>query len=316
MELLAPLEPFETRRLAVGDGHELHVALSGARSGRPVCVLHGGPGSGSNPTHRRLFDPRKWLIVQIDQRGCGRSAPHGSLEANTTPHLVADIEAVRADLGIERWTVMGGSWGSALALAYAAEHTARVKALALYGLFLGRRSEIDALYAPNGAARLFLPEAYADFLAPLPEADRIDPIAGYGKLFSGPPSPERTAALDAWTRFEKRASMIAPPEDDVAREMADEAYVLAHSLIEQHYFANGCFMDGAALLREAGALYADLPMELVNGRYDLVTPLKTAHALAAAAPKARLTIVEGAGHSVKEPPLAAALMRAIDRLTA
>ena len=312
--LYPPIGPFETVELAVTDGHTLYVERCGRAGGEPILFLHGGPGSGCTLEQRRLFDPKRFEAVLFDQRGAGRSRPQGDVEANDTPRLIADIEAIRTHFGYERWRLAGGSWGATLALAYADAHPERVLSMALYGVFLCRPFELEAFFGPVGPAASLFPEAYAEVLAPVPEAERGDLIAAYGRLFDHPDAETRTAALLAWTRYEKRLSRLIVSESDLAEELADPDYVRAHSRIENWYFRNGGFIDGDALLERAAARLADIPVEIVAGRYDVVTPLVSAWQLARAAPRARLTVAPRSGHSVKEPEVQALFMEAIARL--
>ncbi len=309
-----PIGPFEAFELPVSDGHDLYVERSGKKGGDPIVFLHGGPGSGATPDHRRLFDPGRFEIVIFDQRGSGRSRPQGAVEGNDTGRLVADMEAIRDRFGYGRWRIAGGSWGATLALAYADAHPERVVGLALYGVFLCRPSELDAFYGPCGPAAALFPDAYADFLKPLPAAERADPIAAYGELFEKADGPRLEAALLAWTAYEKRLSRLVVAEDQLAAELADPAFVHAHSRIENWYFRNNGFIDGDALLARAGARLSGAPVEIVAGRYDMVTPPRTAWELSKAVPHARLVIAPSSGHSVKEKEVEAAFMAAIGRL--
>jgi len=338
-----PIEPYETGRLSVSHGHELFYELSGSAVGQPLVFLHGGPGSGASPYARRLFDPKRFKIIQFDQRGCGASTPHGRLQDNTTPHLVADIEALLNHLGIERLHLAGGSWGSTLALAYGIEHPARLRSLLLYGIFLCRPRELRSLYFPGGAAHMFYPELFEAYLALLPEAARANPIEGYRKLFNSEDRAARREALLMWTRLEKAVSRLNVSEQELQQELEDEDFVLSHSLIENHYFRHGCFLDmeeesgpgnhedgaarpeadagadadlagGGAFLRRIGERLADIPTHIINGRYDLVCPPVTAHELHKALPRSTLTLVPATGHSFHAPALTNALIRAAERL--
>lgn len=312
--LFDPIRPFQTLRIDVGGGHQLHVEISGNPEGLPIVMLHGGPGSGLNPDHRRLFDPAKFMLIQFDQRGCGQSTPHGATAENTTQHLVRDIDTIRSQLAIQTWHIAGGSWGSTLALAYARTFTRQVRSLTLYGIFLGRQKELEALYFKGGIASRLFPELFADFLKLLPEKDTANPIEGYAKLFASQPSAQRTQALLQWTQLEKQCSRLVVEQHELAADLTNEPYILAHSLIENHYFRHNCFIDGDALLASAGRFLADIPVTLINGRYDIVTPPETAYELTKAIPHAHLMIVEGAGHSVKEPSLNKAFIQALDSL--
>jgi len=313
-KLLEEIRPFKTFHLDVGDGHEVYVEISGNPKGQPAVMLHGGPGSGLNPQHRKLFDPARFMLVQFDQRGCGNSLPHGALQANTTAHLVGDIDKIRRLLGIERWEVAGGSWGSTLALAYAEAFPHQVRSLTLYGIFLGRQRELEALYFKGGIASRLFPEMFEDFLGELAKGDRDDPIAGYGKLFASADPVNRAQALRQWTRLEKQCSQIFVDQTVLSAELDDDAYVLSHSLIENYYFQNNCFIDGDALIAKAKHFLDDVPVTLINGRYDIVTPPETAYELASAVAHAHLVIVDGAGHSAKEPGIRQALLQATSNI--
>lgn len=305
-------EPFAQGRLAVGNGHSLYYEQSGRPDGRPVVVLHGGPGSGSRPKQRAYFDPERYRIILFDQRGCGRSTPHGRLDGNTTPELVADIEALRRHLGVDRWLVFGGSWGSTLGIAYAAAHPERVDGLVVWGVFLGSDAEIDWTFGPEGAARLF-PLEYEEFVAPLPAVERATPVPGHYRLMRAPDVALRLRSLDAWTRWENKISDLVVTEPMLDEQLADRHYVLTHSLFEAHYFAHGCFFE-RPLLEEARRL-AGLPMVIVQGQLDLVCPPQTALALHRAVPGSRLQLVPGAGHS-PNADVVDALVRAVDALGA
>jgi proline iminopeptidase len=313
--LYPPLEPYDHGWLDVGDGQEIYWEQCGNPDGKPAVVLHGGPGGGILPDQRRCFDPDAYRIVLFDQRGCGRSRPHaadpgGSLAANTTGHLLGDTDRLRAHLGIERWQLFGGSWGSTLALAYAQRHPERVTELVLRGIYLGRPADNVWAFSEIGAARLF-PLEWAAFLAPLSAAERSDPLSAYGKrLFDEDPAVHLPAAR-AWAAWELSANTLLPvPASDL-----DDRLLLAFARIEQHYFSNGCFLG------DGGLLYAldrvrDLPCVIVNGRYDMKTPPDGAYALHQAWPEADFHIVEDAGHSGGEPGTRDLLLAATDRFRA
>lgn len=305
--LYAPIEPYDSGYLDVGDGHSLYWEACGNRHGKPALFLHGGPGGGCLTDHRRLFDPNRYRIVLFDQRGGGRSRPSGGLEANTTADLVADIERLRIFLRVERWLVLGGSWGAALALAYAQRHPARVTALVLRGVFTGRRCEVDWLYTEGGASRLF-PEAFARFAAPIPESERHDFIRAYHRrLTSADPALHRTAAAE-WCAWEASLLTLMPKKCVMPGGAPGE---LALARIETHYFVNGSFLEEGQLLAGASRL-ADVPGIIVQGRYDVVTPAGTAWALHQAWPGSKLEIVPAAGHATGEPGIARALVAATD----
>jgi proline iminopeptidase len=316
--LYPPIEAHETGRLDVGDGHLVHWESAGNPDGRPVVFLHGGPGGGCLPVHRRFFDPQRYRIVLFDQRGCGRSRPHASeadadLSTNTTWHLVADMERLREHLGIERWQVFGGSWGSTLALAYAQRHRERVLELVLRGVFTMRRWELDWYYGAGGAGALF-PEWRDRFLAPVPEAERDDCIAAYHHLLHDPDPAVHEPAAVAWSTWEA-ATITLLEQPDLIAQFADPAFALAFARIENHYFVHAGWLDEGQLLDGAGAL-ADLPGVIVQGRYDVATPAVTAWELHRAWPGSELVVVPDAGHAVTEPGIIDALVRATDRFAA
>jgi proline iminopeptidase len=309
--LYPPIEPFRRGRLPVGDGHEIYFEECGNRNGTPALIVHGGPGGGSNPTMRRFHDPSRYRIILADQRGCGRSTPNASLEANTTWHLVADMELLRSHLGIERWQLVGGSWGSTLSLAYAITHPTRVSALILRGIFLLRRAELDWFYQ-EGASWLF-PEAFAEFLAPIPLSERGDMVRAYHRRLTGSDLKAQLAAARAWSVWE--GSTLALHQDpDRIRQFSADAYALAFARIECHYFANsGFFAHDGWLLSNAHRL-AGLPGIIVHGRYDVVTPIRSAFDLAAAWPDAEVIVVPDAGHAMTEPGIVHELVSATRRL--
>ena len=307
-------EPTHTGLLDVGDGHRLYWETCGNPEGTPAVVLHGGPGSGCTPWHRRLFDPDAYRVVLFDQRGCGRSTPHASepdadLRANTTPHLVADIEGLREHLGIERWLVLGGSWGSTLALAYAETHPDRVTALVLWGVTTGRRSEADWLFR-DGLAPLF-PAQWERRLEGLPPDRRDgDVVAAYARLLFDPdPAVRAKAALD-WCTWES-ATPDWPTTTALAARYRDPAFALAFARLVTHYVSHDDFLEDGVLLRDAGRL-AGIPGTLVNGRFDLQAPLGNAWALHRAWPRAELVVVEDAGHAGDAPGIERELVRATD----
>jgi proline iminopeptidase len=309
--LYPPIQPFRTERLPVGEGHELYVECCGNPAGQPILFLHGGPGSGSSPNHRRLFDPAHYRIILFDQRGCGRSSPLGSLHANTTTDLVADIERLRLHFRIERWMVFGGSWGSTLALAYGEAYPDRVEAMVLRGIFTGRRAELDWYYR-EGASRLF-PDEWERFLAPLAPAARHDPIRGYHPLLTSPDPQVRARAARAWTDWEARTVSTRPPGLPLPPGVAASDAAVAFARIENHFFVNDLWLREGQLVEEAGRL-AGTPGIIVQGRYDVVTPPVTAFDLHRAWPGSELQIVEDAGHAFSEPGTLDRLIRATDRL--
>jgi len=310
--LYPEIEPFDTRRLQVPGGHEIYIEQSGNPHGKPVVFLHGGPGGGTDPKHRRYFDPSAYRIVLFDQRGCGKSTPFASLESNTTWDLVADIERIRAALEIDRWQVFGGSWGSTLALAYAQTHPERVTELVLRGIFLLRKEEIDWFYQ-EGASWIF-PDAWESFLAPIPAHERDDLLRAYYTRLTSSDASVRLEAAKAWSVWEGRTSCLFPNEDLIARTAGDE-FALAFARIECHYFTNGGWLDGGRhLLAPANiAKIQSIPGVIVQGRYDVVCPAKSAWDLHKAWPEADLRIVADAGHAASEPGIVHQLVSATDK---
>ncbi len=307
--LYPPIEPFEHGLLEVGDGHRVYWERCGNPAGQPAVFLHGGPGSGCSADQRRLFDPAKYCVTLFDQRGCGRSTPHASLEANTTWHLVADIERLRVLAGVERWLVFGGSWGSTLALAYAQTHAERVSALILRGIFTLRQEELRWFYQ-EGASWLF-PDAWEDFVAPIAPDQRHDLMGAYHRLLTGSDAAAQRRAAIAWSQWEGRTITLLPdPGIDTAH--THPHFALAFARIENHYFVNRGFMDEGQLLRDAHKL-AGIPGVIVQGRYDACTPVKTAWDLHRAWPEAEFHLVPDAGHAFKEPGILDRLIRATNR---
>ena len=312
--LYPPIDPYDTGMLDVGDGHKLYWEQSGNPDGQPIIFLHGGPGSGTSPAHRQFFNPDKYRIILFDQRGAGKSTPHASLDNNTTPHLVADIEKLRTSLDIESWYVSGGSWGSTLALAYAMEHSARVNALVLYGIFLCRDEELRDLYFEGGTSSRIFPDVFEDFINLLPEDKRDNPLQGYQDLFQSTDSDIRLKAVDLWTRLEKRVSALIVSEETLNEKMSDPDYVLAHSLVENHYFLSNGFIDGDKILRELPMKINGKTMHIIQGRYDMVCPFKTAWDLHKACSHSKLHIIDNAGHTAEEPKTTSKLIEILDML--
>ncbi|WP_242104740.1 prolyl aminopeptidase [Lysobacter sp. M2-1] len=309
-ELYPEIEPYATGTLQVDARHTLYYEQCGNPDGKPVVLLHGGPGAGSNAKMRRFHDPAKYRIVLFDQRGAGRSRPHADLVDNTTWDLVADIEQLRALLGIERWQVFGGSWGSTLALAYAQTHPQRVAELVLRGIFMLRRWELEWFYQ-QGASRLF-PDAWEHYLAPIPQAERGDLIAAYHRRLTSDDEAIRLEAARAWSIWEGGTSYLHI-DPNYATSHGDPKFALAFARIENHYFVNrGFFEVEDQLLRDAHRI-ADIPGVIVHGRYDVVCPIQSAWELHKAWPKAELIVSPASGHSAFEAENVDALVRTTDR---
>ncbi len=305
-ELFAPIEPYDSGMLPLDEIHTMYWEASGNPRGVPVVFLHGGPGGGSSPEHRRFFDPDHYRIILYDQRGSGASTPLAEVSANTTQHLVDDLERLRDYLGIHRWLLFGGSWGSTLALAYGQTHPGRCLGFLLRGVFLGRESEIDWFF--NGPRHMY-PEAWREFAGMLPEAERDDPLKGYlARLFDPDPRVHGPFAR-AWTRYEGNCSTLLP-NPELVRQSGDDALALAR--LEAHYFAHQCFLGPGQLLVN---LYRvrHLPAAIVHGRYDMVCPIATADELVRSWPGARYVVVPDAGHSVWERPVRSAVVREAER---
>ena len=305
--LYPPLDPFDQRMVEVGGGHSLYVEQCGNPEGLPVVVLHGGPGGGCSPMMRRFFDPTRWRVVLFDQRGCGRSRPHASVAHNTTWDLVDDIERLRTLLGIERWALFGGSWGATLALVYAIAHPVRVAHMILRGVFLMERRELDWFYA--GGAGAFWPDQWARFVEPIPEAERGDLIAAYHRRLFGTPPHEQLRYARAWAAWENALASVG------ARGQSGEPggeYARAFARLENHYFTHRGFLPHDGWIRDNIAPMADVPGDIVQGRYDMICPPLSAHLLARAWPRARLTYAPFAGHALSEPGIAEALVAATD----
>ena len=305
--LYPPVEPFDVRMIDRGDGHRIHVEQCGNPGGRPVIVLHGGPGGGCSPMMRRFFDPHRWRVVLFDQRGCGRSLPHASVADNTTAHLLSDIDAIRAALDLGPAVLFGGSWGATLALAYAQARPEAVSGLVLRGVFLGRRAELDWFY--GGGAGRFWPELWQRFQGIIPEPERGDLIAAYHRrLFSGDPGVETRHALP-WLAWENALAGL----DNAAPGHAPPAYARAFARLENHYFANNCFLDEGQLLRDRHRI-EHLPAVIVQGRYDMVCPPLSAWELAQGWERAELRMIPASGHALTEPRIAAELVRVMQAM--
>lgn len=308
--LYAKLEPFDSGALVVSSLHTLYYEQAGRPDGKPVVVVHGGPGGGSEPTQRRFFDPELYRIVLFDQRGCGRSNPHAELRENTTWDLVADIDRLRRHLGIDRWQVFGGSWGSALALAYAQTHPEHVTELVLRGIFLLREAELRWFYQ-EGTSELF-PDAWEQYLAPIPEPERADMLRAYYRRLTSPDAALRLEAARAWSTWEGRTVSLLPDVKRGAR-FAGDSFAEAFARIECHYFVHGGWFEPRdQLLRNVDRI-RHIPAVIVQGRYDVVTPMTTAWALHRAWPEASFRVVADAGHAATEPGIAHELISATSR---
>jgi proline iminopeptidase len=305
-----PFAPLTTQLLPVGNGHEIYVETVGRADGIPAVYLHGGPGSGCQPDHRRLFDPERFHAVLFDQRGAGRSRPKGCRDANTLPHLIADMEMIRENLGFERWMIVGGSWGATLGLAYAETHPARVSGIVLRATFLGTRTELESAFLDS--LRHFYPGLNDDFLSILPPEEREQPLDAYWRRILDSDPAVHGPAARAWYGTESILSEHAPGRTrlDLATLAASTRPLPSTPFMEAHYFHNDCFMKPGRLMAEAGKLKA-IPGIIVQGRTDFLCPPSTSHALAAAWPNVEIRIVEGAGHSLYDPGVRDAVMKAI-----
>ena len=305
--LYPPVEPFDQRMLDVGDGHRVYVEQCGKPDGIPVVVLHGGPGGGCSPAMRRYFDPEVFRVVLFDQRGCGRSRPHASVENNTTWHLVRDIEFIRETLSISRWIVFGGSWGATLSLIYAQEYPERAAALALRGVFLMRQEELDWFY--GGGAGRFWPELWKKFTTGIPKDEQDDFIAAYHRrLFSGDLTIE-TRYARAWASWENALASI---ESDGVTGESPADYARAFARLENHYFVNGGFLNESQQILARMDRIAHIPGVIVQGRFDMICPPQSAYDLAQQWPEARLTMIGRAGHALSERGISAELVRSMD----
>jgi proline iminopeptidase len=314
--LYPPIEPYDSGLLDVGDGNAIYWEVCGNPEGKAAVMLHGGPGGGCTEEHRRQFDPEAYRIVLFDQRNCGRSTPHAadpavSLEANTTWHLVADMERLREHLGIDRWLVFGGSWGSALSLAYAQAHPDRTTELVVRGIFTLRPFELFWFYQ-EGASLLF-PDVWERYTAPIPEDDREDLIAAFHERLNSPDRDVRLAAAKAWSQWEG-ALVTLRPDRKLVDHFGEPDYAVAFARIENHYFVNGGFFAEDQLLRDVDKI-RHIPGVIVQGRYDVCTPVATAWDLHRAWPEADLHIVDNAGHAFDEPGILHHLIEATDRFS-
>ncbi|MEM7191125.1 MAG: prolyl aminopeptidase [Pseudomonadota bacterium] len=306
--LYPQIEPFRRTRLPVTGGHELYVEQCGLPHGKPAIVLHGGPGAGCSPFMRRFFDPKRYRTVLFDQRGAGKSTPSGRLEDNTTWDLVEDIERIRKHLGIDKWLVFGGSWGSTLALLYAQAYPERVTELVLRGVFTMTQEELDWFY--GGGASRFYPDAWADFIAQIPEDERDDLIEAYHKRLTSEDESVQITFARPWVRWENATAVLRPNRGNGPM---NGTYARAFARIENHYFIHrGWLRSDDQILAEMGKLDG-IPGTIVQGRYDIICPPHTAHGIAAAWPEAELVVVDDAGHALSEPGITSALIEAVDK---
>ncbi|GAC1576317.1 MAG: prolyl aminopeptidase [Sphingomicrobium sp.] len=309
--LYPEIEPRETGMLEVGGGHSLYWERTGNPEGKPVVFLHGGPGGGSSPDHRRQFDPARYNILVFDQRGAGKSTPHASLEANTTWHLVEDIETLRRHFGIDKWMVFGGSWGSTLSLAYAQTHPERVTGLVLRGVFLFDQYELDWLYREGGASSLY-PDGWDDFVAPIAAGER-NLVEAYRRILTGDDETARLTAAKAWSKWEAITVTLLPSKD-TEDHFTDDEVAIAVARIENHYMANKGWLEEGQLLAGAVKLRG-IPGVIVQGRHDCCTPPRAAWALKQAWPEIELNIIPDGGHLFSEPGVLDGLVRATDKFS-
>lgn len=305
------LEPYATEMLDVGDGHRIYIEQSGNPQGKPVVFVHGGPGGGTNASHRRFFDPRKYRIILFDQRGCGKSTPHASIDHNTTWDLVSDMEKIRTKLGISKWQVFGGSWGSTLSLVYAIKHPKVVTELVLRGIFLVRRKELLWFYQ-HGTSELF-PDAWEEYVKPIPVDERADFIAAYHKRLTSSDRKVRLEACRAWSIWEGVTSGMYNRIEDAVKSFGEEAFAEAFARIECHYFVHKGFLESENWILDNCKTIQDIPTVIVQGRYDVICPMSSAWELHKALPQSELFIVPDAGHSAFELGNSRALVAATDR---
>ena len=308
--LFPEIEPYDSGHLRADDLHSIYYEQSGNPDGKPAIFVHGGPGGGSNPVHRRFWDPSVYRIILFDQRGCGRSTPYAELRRNTTWDLVADMERIREHLGIERWQLFGGSWGSTLSLAYAQQHPERVTEMVLRGIFLLRQREIQWYYQ-EGASRIF-PEAWQSYLEPISEGERDDMVAAYYRRLTGRNRAERLRAARAWSAWEGSTSRLVPDPDLIART-SEDAFAEAFARIECHYFVNGGFFEKDGELLQGIRRVEHIPVVIIQGRYDVVCPAESAYELHRAWPGSTLIIAPQSGHSALEPEITSHLVAATQR---
>lgn len=305
-----PIEPYESGKLEVSGGHSIYFEEVGNPKGKPAVFVHGGPGAGAQPFDRRFFDPERYRVVLFDQRGCGRSTPHASLEENTTWRLIEDMERLRQHLKIDRWLVFGGSWGSTLSIAYAETHPKSVTELVLRGIFLLRKKEISWFYQ-EGASAIF-PDEWEKYLAPIPEEERDDLVAAYYKRLTSEDKKVRLEAARAWSQWEGSTLSLYPNEQRV-QFFGGDSFATAFARIECHYFMNGAFMQRESQLLENVDRIRHIPGVIVQGRYDICTPVQSAWELHRAWPEAEFHLIPDAGHASNEPGIVDALVRATDQ---
>ena len=310
--LYPEIEVFDQKLLKSGELHEIYYEICGNPTGKPVVFLHGGPGSGCNPTQRRFFDPAHYRIILIDQRGCGRSQPLGAIEQNTTDDLIADIEAIRMTLEIDKWLVFGGSWGSTLALAYAIQHPTKVTGLILRGIFLSRPSELDWFL---GQVKSFFPEPWKTLCDYLPSAERHHPLIAYEKLIFSDDLNISIPAAIRWNAYESSIMSLLPRPIKADNEVHGEIE-LARASVQIHYIKNLCFVGKLDLLAEAKLKLTLIPTQIIQGRYDMVCPPITAWELSNAMPHAEFHMIEDAGHSAMEVSITSALLVATEKFKA
>ena len=307
--LYPEIEAYDSGFLDTGDGHSVYWERAGTKGAKPAVFLHGGPGGGISPSHRRLFDPKLYDVLLFDQRGCGRSTPNASLDNNTTWHLVADIERLREMVGVERWQVFGGSWGSTLALAYAETHPERVSELVLRGIYTLTEAEL-AWYYQFGVSEMF-PDKWERFVAPIPEDERHDMMGAYRRRLTGSDREKQVEAAIAWSSWEGQTITLLP-EPETSDRFGEADFAIAFARIENHYFVHAGWLEEGQLLRDAHKLQ-DIPGTIVHGRYDMPCPARYAWQLHKAWPRADFRLVEGAGHAYSEPGILDALIAATDR---
>ncbi len=307
--LFPEIEPFDSGMLEVGEGHSIYWERSGTRGAKPAVFLHGGPGGTISPRHRRLFDPRRYDVLLFDQRGCGRSTPNATLEANTTWHLVADIERLRRMAGFEKWLVFGGSWGSTLALAYAQKHPGRVSELVLRGIYTLSAAELRWYYQ-FGVSEMF-PDKWERFVAPIPAAERGDMLGAYRRRLVGGDRRAQLEAARAWSIWEGETITLLP-DPQTSDPFGQDDYAVAFARIENHFFVHAGWLEEGQLIRDASIL-GDIAGVIVHGRYDMPCPARIAWELHEAWPRAEFFLVEGAGHAFSEPGILDRLIYATDK---